>query len=125
MEIVDAILNSEAITDPTRRGVCAALDLAHAKGRRFPTARDCVLAAIAEKASLGSVCGAWGYVRDEAKAGAWLNARFTYTDPSQDERRGYFQTSEALLAFMAFCTFAELPVPFQFSYKNRAAPRRR
>lgn len=123
-EVVDAILNSDAIADSTRLAVCSALDLARANGRAFPTPLDCIRAAVAEKASIGATCGAWGYVRNEDEAGEWLNVRESYLNPEHDERRGYFGSAEALSCFMVFTLFTRTPIPFQFSYLQRRPPRR-
>lgn len=123
-EVVDAILNSDAIRDCTRLSTRRALNLARANGRDFPTPRDCIRAAVAEKATIGTVCAAWGYCRSADDLGEWLNARESYTNPDLDERRGVFQTNEALMMFMAFCTLCKVPIPFQFEYTQRRPPRR-
>lgn len=126
VELIDTILNSDAIADSTRLATRRALNLARANGRDFPTPRDCIRAAVAEKATIGAVCGAWGYCRDQDKVGNWLNVRERYANPERDDyRRGVFQTNEALMMFMAFCTLCKVPLTFQFAYVQRRPPRRR
>lgn len=121
-ELVDAILASDAIRDCTRLATRRALNLARDNGRVFPSPEDCTVAAVAEGATIGSVTAAWGYVRSVDNLGEWLNARETYANPDLDERRGVFQTTEAVMMFMAFCTLCKVPPPFQFEFQ-RPSPR--
>ncbi|MCC6676409.1 MAG: hypothetical protein IT436_04635 [Phycisphaerales bacterium] len=120
-ELVDVLLNSRAVSDATRRGVCAALGGARERGRTVPNVRDCVQACIDTGASLGPVCGAWGYVRDRDNVGEWLNARAARVEPGSV---GVFATNESLACFMAFCLFCNVSIPFSFEFTKRRPPRR-
>lgn len=60
IELVDAILASDAIADSTRLATRRALTLARENGRDFPSPSDCIAAAVETGATPGTACAAWG-----------------------------------------------------------------
>ena len=110
--IVDLLTGLPTISAQTRRGVCAALDRAYARGDARPTSHECEEGAAEHGANVPAVCAAWGYLGD--RAGAWIDATET------TRRRGDAADPETVVCLLAFSLAFDVPLP-SFTY-SRSVP---
>jgi len=122
IELADIIANGDEIGDAARRGVTLALDIAHEKGRTYPTIGDCLKAATRVAAPAGSVAAGWGYARDRDDPSKFLSARTIRVEPGT---MAVFQTREALMAFTLWSLTSAVGPPWSYEYQNRPLPRPR
>ena len=121
-ELVDVLANLDTITDAVRLAVCRARDIAREQGRDYPEVADCEAAAGEHDTDIAATCAAWGYVRD-ANNGEWLNARFSYVQPSEhDHRHGNVPDQQTLLCLTLWSLHHGIEIPFSFEFAKRRPP---